>query len=101
MDLAEITQEIKNRVGAHSALEAVIKFDFGDDGVIHIDGTTSPTVITNDDNDADCTVKISKDDFIKLSEGDLNPQMAFMMGKLRVEGDMSLALQLGSILDTD
>lgn len=101
MDLAGVTEEIKNRVGAHSALEAVIKFDFGDDGVIHIDGTTSPTEITNDNNDADCTVIISINDFLKLAEGDLNPQMAFMMGKLRVEGDMSLALQLGSILDKD
>ncbi len=101
MDLATITQEIKNKVGAHSALEAVIKFDFSDDGVIHIDGTVSPTSITNEDKDADCTVKISISDFVKLAAGELNPQMAFMMGKLRVEGDMSLALQLGTILDND
>lgn len=99
MDLATITQEIKNKVGAHSALEAVIKFDFGDDGVIHINGTASPTVISNDNDDADCTVKISMSDFVKLADGSLNPQMAFMMGKLKVEGDMSLALQLGTILD--
>ena len=101
MYLVTITQQIKDKVGAHSALEAVIKFDFGDDGVIHIDGTASPTSITNDNDDADCTVKISMDDFVKLAEGSLNPQMAFMMGKLRVEGDMSLALQLGTILDGD
>lgn len=101
MDLAETTLEIKNRVGAHSALEAVIKFDFGDEGVIHIDGTVSPTEISNENKDADCTVKISLDNFASLADGSLNPQMAFMMGKLKIDGDMSLALQLGSILDAD
>ncbi len=38
------------------------------------------------------------DDFKEIATGKLNPQMAFMMGKLRVAGDMSVAMQLGSIL---
>lgn len=98
MTLEEITNQIRERVGAHSSLSAVIKFDFGDDGAIRVDGTVSPTVVDNENSDADCTVVISKENFLSLASGDLNPQMAFMMGKLRVEGDMSLALQLGEIL---
>ena len=98
MTLDEITNEIRERVGAHSSLSAIIKFDFGDDGAIRVDGSKSPTVVDNDNGDADCTVIISKEDFLSLAAGDLNPQMAFMMGKLRVEGDMSLALQLGEVL---
>ncbi len=98
MSLEKITNEMRDKVGSHSALEAIIKFDFGDDGVIRVDGKASPTVIDNDDSDADCTVKVSMDDFVQIAAGDLNPQMAFMSGKLRVEGDMSLAMQLGSIL---
>jgi len=98
MTLEEITNELRERVGAHSALSAIILFDFGDDGVVRVDGTVSPTVVDNENSGADCTVKISKENFLALAAGDLNPQMAFMMGKLRVEGDMSLALQLGEIL---
>lgn len=98
MSLEKITEEIRGRVGAHSPLAAIIKFDFGDDGVVRIDGKASPSVVDNDDSDADCTVKVTMDNFVKIAEGDLNPQMAFMTGKLRVEGDMSLAMQLGSIL---
>lgn len=98
MSLDKITEEIRSRVGAHSPIEAIIKFDFGDDGIVRIDGKASPTVVDNEDSDADCTVKVTMENFVKIAEGDLNPQMAFMTGKLRVEGDMSLAMQLGSIL---
>lgn len=98
MSLEKITDEIRGRVGAHSPLSAIVKFDFGDEGVIRVDGKASPTVVDNDNSDADCTVKVAMDDFVKIADGSLNPQMAFMTGKLRVEGDMSLAMQLGSIL---
>jgi putative sterol carrier protein len=98
MALDKITEEMRSRVGAHSPISAIIKFDFGDEGVVRIDGKSSPTVIDNDNGDADCTVKVSMENFLKIAEGDLNPQMAFMTGKIKVEGDMSLAMQLGSIL---
>ncbi len=98
MALEKITEELRNRVGAHSPIQKIIKFDFGDEGVVRIDGVASPTVIDNDNSDADCTVKVSIENFIQIAEGNLNAQMAFMTGKLRVEGDMSIAMQLGSIL---
>lgn len=98
MSLEKITEEMRTRVGAHSPIQKVIKFDFGDDGIVRIDGVSSPTVIDNDNSDADCTVKVSMENFIQIAEGNLNAQMAFMTGKLRVEGDMSIAMQLGSIL---
>ncbi len=98
MTLEKITDEMRSRVGAHSPIQKVIKFDFGDDGMVRIDGVSSPTVIDNEDTDADCTVKVSMDNFVQIAEGNLNAQMAFMTGKIRVEGDMSIAMQLGSIL---
>ncbi|MFC3052437.1 SCP2 sterol-binding domain-containing protein [Kordiimonas pumila] len=98
MTLEKITEEMRNRIGAHSPLSAIIKFNFGDEGVVRIDGKASPTVVDNADTEADCTITVTKDNFLQIVEGDLNPQMAFMTGKLRVEGDMSLAMQLGSIL---
>jgi putative sterol carrier protein len=98
MTVDKITEEMRSRVGAHSPIASIIKFDFGEEGVVRIDGKASPTVIDNEDSEADCTVKVSIENFMKIVEGDLNPQMAFMTGKIRVEGDMSLALQLGSLL---
>ncbi len=47
---------------------------------------------------AACTIAMSADDFMGLIKGELNPQMAFMTGKLQVKGDMGLALKLQNVL---
>lgn len=48
--------------------------------------------------EAKCTVTISLENLEKLIEKKLNPQMAFITGKLKVQGNMGLALKLGAIL---
>ncbi len=98
MSLAETTEFMKERIGEKSALATVIKFDFGDDGVIRIDGNAEPPVVDNEDSEANCTIIISFEDFGQVLDGSLNAQMAFMTGKLRVEGDMGIAMQLSQIL---
>lgn len=45
-----------------------------------------------------CVITLSEGDLINLVQGNLNPQLAFMTGKLRVKGDIALALRLGSLL---
>jgi putative sterol carrier protein len=44
------------------------------------------------------TITMTAKDFIDLVSGKLNGQMAFMQGKLKIKGDMSLALKLQTIL---
>jgi len=48
---------------------------------------------------ADCTLTLSEADFISLTEGKLNSQQAFMAGKLKIAGNMSLAIKLGKVLE--
>jgi putative sterol carrier protein len=48
--------------------------------------------------DADCTLKISASDFSKMMDGSLNGTTAFMMGKLKIEGNLGLAMKLESLL---
>lgn len=98
MSLEQITEQMRSRVGTSANLKKSVKFDFGDDGAVRIDDTVSPAVVDNQNVPTDCTVKVSMADFTDMASGKQNPQMAFMMGKLKVEGDMSVAMQLGSIL---
>ncbi len=45
-----------------------------------------------------CTVTCADTDFLNIVNGKLNPQMAFMSGKLKIQGDMGLAMKLQQIL---
>ena len=73
-----------------------VKLDFGSEGVILLDGAASQ--VTEDDGDADTTIKVNWDDWQAMAAGQLDGMTAFMTGKLRIEGDMSNAMQLQGVL---
>lgn len=98
MSLADVTTKLQERIGDASGLDATVKFDFSDDGILYIDGTKQPYQVSNEDKDADCTITMSLDDFKEMAAGDLDPTTAFMMGKIKVSGDMTVAMKLSSVL---
>ena len=73
-----------------------VKLDFGDQGVILLDGANSQ--VSENDGPADTTIKTSWDDWQKMAAGELDGMTAFMTGKLKIEGDMGVAMKLQSIL---
>jgi putative sterol carrier protein len=73
-----------------------VKIDFGDEGAVMLDGAAQQ--VSEDDGTADTTIKVSWDDWEQMAAGTLDGMTAFMMGKLKVEGDMSNALQLQGVL---
>lgn len=98
MNIEECTQAIRTKVGADSGLGATLKFDCGADGVIVIDGKSTPNTVSNDNVDVDCTVGITLDNLNALLSGDLEPATGFMAGKLKVSGDMGVAMRLQRVI---
>ena len=73
-----------------------VKLDFGgSEGVILLDGQANQ--VSEEDGDADTTIKVSWSDFEAMAAGQLDGMTAFMQGKLKVEGDMSNAMQLQGV----
>ncbi len=93
MGIQDIADKMKTRV-ASAGFDRSVKFDTGANGVIVIDGATVSTT----DAPTDCTIKLSMEDFEALLAGDLNPTSAFMTGKIKVEGDMTVAMALSQLL---
>jgi putative sterol carrier protein len=77
-----------------------VKIDFGGDhGAILLDGAAGEVSdIPSDVDMADTTIRVGWDDWQQMAAGQLDGMTAFMMGKLKVEGDMGNAMQLQGVL---
>ncbi len=98
MDLQAITESLRAKVGDASGLDATLKFDCGDDGVVYLDGKSVPNTVDNNNRDADCTLTITRENLAALMTGELEPATGFMTGRFKVEGDMSVALKLQRVV---
>lgn len=101
MTVETIVNEMQTKLQFAPPLGHKIKFDLGADGTVLLDGTaTPPTVAQADDAaDADTTLTLSAANLQSMINGTLNPTMAFMTGKLKVNGNMGVAMKLSSLLD--
>ncbi|GAB1362612.1 SCP2 sterol-binding domain-containing protein [Rhodobacter sp.] len=74
--------------------DAVAKFVIKGEGAIMLDGQG----VRAGDEEADVTLTASAEVFKAILDGEMNATMAFMTGKLSVDGSMGLAMKLGALL---
>ena len=92
-------KRLQSKADLVTKINASYKFIVEGEGTWLVDLTKPGGVITKDSpQEATCTITIKAPHLIDLINGKLNPQMAFMTGKLKVAGDMGVALKLGALL---
>jgi putative sterol carrier protein len=92
-------QEFADKLRRHEAWlpGKRLKLDLGADGVVMIDGLEGR--VSEEDEQAETVIAINWPDWLALSQGQLDPMRAYMSGRLRVEGDVSAAMELGSLFN--
>ena len=96
MTLNEITDQFKALAGKAPSIGKTLKFSF-DEGTVYVDLSGPSANVSNEDKEADCTIITSLDTLNKLRSGELNPMMAVMGGKVKIKGDMGVAMKLQSL----
>jgi len=95
--IEEVLKQVETQAQNVAPLGATFKLAL-DEHMVFIDGTGEQNTVTLEDKDADCTMETSIDTLQQLKAGDLNPMMAVMSGKIKIKGDMGLAMKLQSLL---
>ncbi|WP_121999159.1 SCP2 sterol-binding domain-containing protein [Tropicibacter sp. Alg240-R139] len=91
--IAKAVEELDTKAKA-SGMSETVKFNIEGEGAVVIDGTGARA----SDEEADLTVTADAETFQGILDGSIDSTSAFMMGKITIDGDMGLAMKLGTIL---
>ncbi|MCZ7582104.1 MAG: SCP2 sterol-binding domain-containing protein [Deltaproteobacteria bacterium] len=83
--------------GINAVYQFKVTGDNGGDWYADVSGET-PKIEQGMHDSANCTITVASDDFVAIKTGKLSGQMAFMTGKLKIQGDMGLAMKLQKLL---
>ncbi len=76
-------------------MKSILRFDLGDGTGHTIDARTDkPTVVEDGSLEPDCTIKVSRENMIKLVSGEMDPILAYTLGRIKVQGSMDIAMKL-------
>ncbi|OQS01981.1 hypothetical protein THRCLA_05605 [Thraustotheca clavata] len=82
-----------------SKVKGTIQFNIAPGGAWYLDLKNGSGLLETGTKPADLTINVSDDDFMAIADGKLNAQQAFMKGKLKVKGNMGLAMKLNVVID--
>jgi predicted lipid carrier protein YhbT len=101
-------KELIERLGAKISKDPAVAANFGAIYKFILEGDGGGTWIVNmkdapgaraGDGAADCTITLGSHDFVELVEGRANGQQLYFQGKLRIDGNLGLALKLQNLAD--
>lgn len=103
-DVAAFFEQVPGKVNKDKIkdMNCVYQFNItgeggGDWNIVIANG--SATVNEGIADDPNITITMEAGNFVSLLQGKLNGQMAFMTGKLKIKGEMGLAMKLQSVFN--
>lgn len=84
-------EKLNQKIGSFGS---TAKFVIENEGAIMIDQDG----VRAGDDEAEVTLTASRETFEGILDGSVNPATAFMTGKLKLDGSMGVAMQLGQAL---
>ncbi len=97
MTLEELTKYFDDHAHKMADIEKTMKLVL-DEGIIYIEMKGENSVVSNEDKEADCVITTKSETLEALRKGELNPMMAVMGGKIKIKGDMGVAMKLQALL---
>jgi putative sterol carrier protein len=97
MEIADIRKELKEKVKKIDPIGKRLKFLLDGESIL-IDGADNENVVSDQDQEADCTIIMSKETYLKLQNGEIKPMIATLTGKIKVKGDVGLAQKLKQLM---
>ena len=96
----EFFESLESRLNASGSgdFTGVYRFDISGAGSWRVDLANGKAEVTESNDGGDCVVSMKEDVFLRVLSGDQNPMTAFLMGKIRVDGDMSMVMRLKDLL---
>lgn len=96
----KVEKKLRERSHEFTELRAVYKFVLNgpDGGTWIVDLREESFGVRETDEEAQCTFKASDVNFIDLFTGKLPPENAFLTGKVKIAGDIGLAMKFGELI---
>jgi acyl-CoA dehydrogenase len=96
MTLDDLIPKLAEKAAATAPIGRTLCFDMGT-RQLYLDGTGSTNTLAFENKPADCMITVSEADLVALASGKLNPMAAVMGGKVKIKGDMGVAMKLSSL----
>lgn len=98
--MKQASEKLAQNATLAKQIGAVYKFVLqGEGGGTWIVDLRDDPKVVEGDGDAQCVITMDASDYVDMMEGRAQGQQLFFMGKLRIEGDMGLAMKLQSLTE--
>jgi putative sterol carrier protein len=81
-----------------AGMRATYRFDVEGAGTWRVEVADGRVAVAEQGGDAECVVRTDEATFLKIVNGETSPITAYMFGKVKVEGDVSLVTALREFL---